>query len=139
MKLNHISSTEIILKKLEGKWWEIEEDLIICCRLDVGVMYVTLKKGFQTDLGSVPKFAQSWINRANDNTLPFLLHDAGYTYGGFARHTWDKLLLDGLRLKGMSWFKAQCVHKAVSWFGESNFDNADVKKQMRVRLTWGHK
>ena len=81
MKLNHISSTEIVLKKLDGKWWEIDEDLTICCRLDVGVMYVTLKKGFKTDLGSVPKFAQSWIDRANDNLLPFLLHDGGYTMG----------------------------------------------------------
>ena len=139
MKLNHISSTEIILKKIQGKWWELDEALVICCRLDVGVMYITLKKGFKTDLGSVPKFAQAWIDRANNNLLPFLLHDGGYTYGGFCRASWDSLLYDALRLKGMGWFKAQAVHKAVSWFGESNFDNATPMQQMKVRVTWGHK
>ena len=136
MKLNHISSTEIILKKLEGKLWQLEEDLVVCCRLGVGVMYVTLKKGMITDLGSIPKIAQGWIDRANNNILPFLLHDAGYIYGGFSRDTWDSLLYQTLRLKGMGWFKAQCVYKAVSWFGESHFDNVSEATKKMVKLEW---
>jgi len=139
MKINHISSTDVVLKKIQGKWWVLDQELVICCRLDVGVMYMILKKGFKTDLGSVPKIAQSWIDRANNNLLPFLLHDGGYTYGGFARATWDKLLYQSLRLKGMGWFKAQCVHKAVALFGDSNFNNAPPQQQLKVRVTWGHK
>lgn len=139
MNLKHISSSEIIVKKLKGKWWEIQEDLVICCRLDVGVMYVTLKAGFTTDFGSIPKFAQGWIDRANDNLLAFLLHDAGYVYGGFGRATWDSLLYQALRLAGMGWFKAQAVHKAVALFGEDHFDNSNTIEHNLVKLEWRNK
>jgi hypothetical protein len=138
MKVRKVENSEIILQKLSGKWWEIDEDLRIIVKLDVGILLITLKKGFETDLGSIPKFAQSWIDRANDNIIPFLLHDFGYVYGGFGQETWDNLLYQCLRLKGMGWFKAKMVHKAVSWFGGSHFED-DPEQKHYCKFQWVHK
>jgi hypothetical protein len=140
MKLSKLTSTPIILKKLDGKWWSLDEPLIIFMEIEeAGVVKIRLDKGFKTDFGSIPKFAQGYINRADDNLLAFIMHDAGYCIGGFTRDTWDRFLYQGLRMAGMGWFKAQAVYQSVSWFGEDYFDIATDEQAMRAHMTWDDK
>lgn len=137
MKLNKLTSTPIILKKLDGKWWELDEPLIIYLDIaDAGVIKIRLDAGFKTDFGSIPKFAQGYINRADDNLLSFLMHDAGYAFGAFSRDTWDDFLYQSLRMAGMRWFKAQSVYQSVSWFGSTYFGVSSTEQLNRVHLTW---
>jgi hypothetical protein len=139
MMLIKMESTPIILKKVEGKWWEIHEDLRIKLYLDTGIIRLTIKKGFRTDLGSIPSWAQGWISDDDENVLPFLIHDFGYVYGGFSQFTWDDLLRQALRLKGMGYWKALTVFKAVDWFGGSEFDNSPEDEKQYCHMTWDDK
>lgn len=137
MKIKKILNTPIILEKLPGKYWKVDEDIITTIETEkYGVIRVYTKKGFVFDLGSIPKFAQAWIDRANDNTVPFIIHDSGFVYGGFTQDFWDKLLYESLRYKGMGYIKAKTVYYAVKWFGKSEYDNSSEDEKRLIRVTW---
>jgi hypothetical protein len=136
MKLHSIESSPIIVRKLTDEWWELDEVLIITLNLEVGVIKLKLDKGFKTDFGSIPKLFQNWIDRANDNLLAFIAHDAGYVFGGLSRETWDDLLRQSLRSAGMGYWKALSVYKAVDWFGEDHFKTAPEEQMSKVHLRW---
>lgn len=109
------------MEKLNGKWWSVDYPLTIVLELDVGVLKMTLGKGFITDFGSIPRFAQGWIDKEGDNLIAFLVHDAGYVYRGFSRLTWDSIMEQILEIKGMSRFKRLVVYNAVRIGGSSYF------------------
>ena len=102
------------------------------------IIRLHIKQGFKTNFGSIPKFAQGWIDAQGSNTLAFLFHDAMYVGHGISRETCDNMMYDALRLAGMGYFKAQAVYHSVDWFGEEHFKSDDMSNFF-VHMTWDDK
>jgi hypothetical protein len=77
--------TDIIVKKTDGVWWELHDDLFVDLILPwcPGIYRIKIDKGWMTDLGSVPQWARSLVNEGSsddDLMLAYLVHDAWYQY-----------------------------------------------------------
>lgn len=57
---------------------------------------ITVPKGFVTDFGTVPKWAQCIVNPKGDGTLAYILHDWLCITKIYSRKTADKILFNAL-------------------------------------------
>ena len=75
---------------------------------------LTIPKGFETDLASIPRGLRWLIPQVGKHIQPAIVHD--YIYSGktfLSRKQADDLFLDAMKAVGVSWWKRQLMHKGV--------------------------
>lgn len=82
-----------------------------------------IPKGFETDLGSVPKIFRWAIGTQGKKTTAYVLHDFFYgTYiKGIDRKFADNVLRARLKYDGISSLKTSLIYRAVRLFGNSHY------------------
>jgi len=115
----------LYLKKLTGSLnWETTQPFTIIVNGPKHSQYlVKVKKGFKTDLASVPKALWSIFPNSGKYTEAAVVHDYMYynagTYDkGFADAVFHQMLCDS----GLSKFKAYIMLKGVTFFGGSIYN-----------------
>jgi len=73
-----------------------------------------VKKGFETDLASIPQVFQKIIPKMGRHRQPAIAHD--YCYCGntdLSKKDADLLFLDGMKSLGVGWFRRRIMYWAV--------------------------
>lgn len=93
----------------------------------MGTAYnVNIPSGWTTDLGSVPSIVRNIVSNTGAVDIAFILHDAIYGTGWiefcpeakeFTRQDADIILWLKLKERGLNWFKANLVYRALRMFG----------------------
>lgn len=113
---SHFSSPAWVKQNKDGKTWTIVESFYYSSAiLD---KTITIPKGFQTDLASVPRFLWS-IGFApfGKYTDAAIVHDFLYTFQPCSRSLADMVLLEAMRVLGVGKFKSYTIYSAVRAFG----------------------
>lgn len=114
--------TKLIVQSVPNGYWILEQDLTY---IDSHYGEITAKKGFQTDLASIPKCIRNIIDPSEPYIKePSVIHD--WIYRGHAgkiynRKDADKIFYRGMRANGISWIKAKIMYWAVRLFGKSSW------------------
>ena len=74
---------------------------------------ITVPKGFVTDFGTVPKWAQCMINPKGNGTLAYIVHDWLCITNIYSRRTTDNLLYSALEYCDVSFNKRVITYTAV--------------------------
>lgn len=142
---------EILLIPAGKDKFEIAEDLIIKVKdSSAGTIKFTLKKGFITDMGSIPRIVRGWFPHIGNKYLAvcYLLHDYLFATQGhlhsFSKQFVDDLLYDmmiNLPTNVSSW-KVSCIWFAVDKFGWgawNDFTTNDYKAidNNLIQVEWG--
>ena len=73
-----------------------------------------IKRGFLTDLSSIPRLFQSAVPKIGRHLQPSVVHDWLYDYDeGFTRLEADQMMLDGMKLMKVSWLRRQAIYRSV--------------------------
>lgn len=88
--------------------------------------YKDIPAGFITDGASIPRFFWRFIGHPfeSEYICVYVEHDYDYAVGKIPRKYADKKLLDGLKAKGVGYFKRYAIYFAVRLFGASHYNNA---------------
>ena len=80
-----------------------------------------VKKGFRTDLTSVPQFAQSVVPQMGAHLQPAIAHDYAYAglIPGMTRAEADRMFYDLMGEVGVRWTRRVVMYAAVRAFGRS--------------------
>jgi hypothetical protein len=108
------------------------EDKLVISPLDDGqyVVYEDYKDipaGFVTDGASIPRFLWRIIDHPfqSDYIEVYVEHDYDYVVGKISRKEADQKMLDGLKAKGMGYFKRHMVYWGVRLFGGLYYNNKE--------------
>ena len=77
-----------------------------------------VRKGFTTDLASIPRVFRSLIPQVGRHLQPSIAHD--WTYEGhtdLTRAEADRLFLEGMEAVGVWWLRRKIMYTAVRTFG----------------------
>lgn len=107
--------TELTTKHLRGDNWEVTTALAYMSHDQDALIVV--EKGFKTDYASIPGFLLSLFGRpSGDMVEPSVVHDwiyAGREHIRFTRSQADLIFREGLKDKGVGFFKRQCLYLGV--------------------------
>lgn len=85
---------------------------------------ITVPKGFETDLASIPLFFRSVLPVNGNHRLPAVLHDYFYSLKGklpsskpISRRMADKVFLEAMKLSKVGFWKRQAMYRAVRFGG----------------------
>jgi hypothetical protein len=78
---------------------------------------ITVNKGFDYDLASVPSIFQSIISKVGVYDCAATIHDWLYSSHALPRKESDKLFLQAMKEAGVSFMTRYSMYFAVSWFG----------------------
>ncbi len=116
---------ELVLRKLNGKKWEVVERFRYhSTRLG---KWITVPAGFETDLASVPWFARWYVSRDGDHTKPAMVHDFLYVKASEAefpdvtREQADRVFLEAMTIRGVR--QRRVMYAAVRIGGGKTFRN----------------
>lgn len=86
--------------------------------------FYDIPAGFVTDGASIPRFAWRVIDHPfqSDYIEIYVEHDYDYQTGRISRKEADEKMLDGLKSKGMGYFKRYTIYLAVRWFGSKYYN-----------------
>jgi len=102
---------------VNGEWdgvtWELSQDWTCTFENDRVKLTITIKAGFTTDGGSIPKIFQNIISSLGIYLLAFLVHDALYASEAVSRSEADWILLELLQALGASWIRRNEIWSAV--------------------------
>ncbi|KKK88680.1 hypothetical protein LCGC14_2740720 [marine sediment metagenome] len=77
-----------------------------------------VRKGFTTDLASIPRVARSIIPQVGRHIQPAIVHDWAYEdHTDLTRAEADMLFLEGMKAVGMPWLRRNVMYAAVRAFG----------------------
>jgi hypothetical protein len=123
--------------------WALMEDYTV----EVCGILITIPKGFQTDLASIPKCLQWCIGRPgeNDFRVAGLVHDWLYyvhtarciatgAWVAVTRNQADNCLYELLKRNGVSAWRYKSIWWAVHEFAEGHWDNDAVDKEYLAGL-----
>lgn len=144
---------EISLNPFKDGLFKLDDDVTIVAVLEKGsVQRFTIKAGFITDMGSIPRIVRRWFPYIGNQYLAacYLLHDCIYATNGhlhdFSQVFADELLYEMLQKlpTGVSQWKAWCIYSAVDWFGDgpwSTYDEYDKQaiKNKELVTSWRDK
>ena len=74
-----------------------------------------IRKGFVTDLGSVPWPFTIAVDDAGIFTIPYLIHDWGYATWLLPKSEIDNILYNTYRFVGGNWVTSNGVYYSVKW------------------------
>ena len=108
--------------KADIVWDEGTTKVVLLEPIEVGGW--TVPVGYESDGGSIPRFAWPWCNPLDGRYIHiFILHDWCYL-NGIDRALADRTLRDLLILAGMRRTQAYIIYYAVRVFGRSHWSNA---------------
>lgn len=119
-KVEHILSSE---KKSEDYpnikyYWKFTEDYEFSFYLDDYLYKCTIKSGFVSDSGTIPRIAGYFDNLAFRS---YLVHDFFYKNKTFTRKESDLILKECLKFESVSLFDRTIIYCAVRLFGRSYY------------------
>ena len=82
---------------------------------------VTVPKGFITDFASVPRLPFVYDVLANMAQRAAVVHDYLYSMGVVPRAIADKVLLEAMKISGVSWAKRNAIYLGVRIGGASHY------------------
>lgn len=91
-------------RKHQGKYWELLQPFIF---ISAHLGPIEAKRGFWTDLASVPWFARWYVSRDGDHTKPAVIHDwlydvvSGFDFPGISRLDADRVFYEALKVRGV--------------------------------------
>jgi hypothetical protein len=140
MKLLKIEHTPIIVEKLEKDLWKLSHPIVIRLFIEeAGIIRLKINPGFIFNFRSGSRFLNASIPKIDDFAVVWLYHDFGYNYHGLSRATWDDLMYQGLKLKGLSTWKSWIAYRGVRWGGEEPWYDIDERNKALCSLTWDDK
>lgn len=91
---------------------------------DVAKTFISVPKGFITDLASVPKlpFVYLLLNGVGD--MPGVVHDYLYSTGQLPRQVCDEVLKEACMVTGVAGWKVALIYAGVRVGGSSHFGPA---------------
>lgn len=114
--------TKLVVESIPDGYWVLEQSLTYA---DSHYGVVIAKKGFETDLASIPKCIRNIVDPSEPYIKePAVIHDWIYRdHEGkrFNRKDADKVFYRGMRCNGINWLKAQIMYWAVRLFGGSSW------------------
>jgi hypothetical protein len=82
---------------------------------------VTVRAGFITDLASVPRLPLVYLFLGDMAQEEAVVHDCCYRYKLFPRDICDKILLEAMELRHISWAKRRAIYSGVRIGGASHY------------------
>ena len=77
-----------------------------------------VRKGFTTDLASIPRAFRSLIPQVGKHIQPSIAHDWAYEgHTDLTRAEADRLFLEGMKAVGVWWLRRNIMYAAVRAFG----------------------
>lgn len=94
--------------RYDGEWWMTLVDLSAV----IDGQIVTIRSGFITNLGSIPKAARCLVDRTDQTLLGYVFHDYLYSKGTVecSRKYADRVLMKMAFMCGQSTFEARLVY-----------------------------
>ena len=120
--------------EVQGEEVQGEERLVLSPiddgRYVVCADYKDIPAGFITDGASIPRFLWRVIDHPfqSDYIEVYVEHDHDYATGRIPRAEADRKMLDGLKAKGMGYFKRYVIYWGVRCFGASHYNNTTEVK-----------
>ncbi len=80
---------------------------------------IRVRKGFTTDLASIPRIFQNIIPKVGKHIQPAICHDWCFEdkVPGMTRREADQLFLEGMKSVGVGWLRRTVMYSAVRVFG----------------------
>lgn len=127
MKIRSVEAVAPSLRKLhDGDRWEYASDWVAAIVLkNEGVVKAAIKRGYQTDLASVPRALRGCFDNGSGSfgvLIASQVHDMLYSTHWTSKDFADELFHALLLHYGVGSFKAWCYYKAVAWFGDSAWE-----------------
>ena len=121
----------LFLPRGVSPWVIVARDYSITFDLEGTTYSITVLKGLQTDLASVPWWGRWLVSKVGRHLEAAIIHDWLYGYHpseGLASSMWTKELADTIFLEGMkasnvSRFKRFIIHRAVKFGGARSYKN----------------
>lgn len=115
--------------------WVAADDFGYLVETNFGKMQVNFRRGWPTDLGSVPAALRSIVSHSDPTlTDAYLLHDAAYGTGALSFRESNELLYGVAKLADCAWMKLTLVYAAVSRFGYSAYVSSIPKRSVYSRF-----
>ena len=126
------------LQKLADKdKWAYACDWVCAIVLkDEGVLHFSVKRGYWTDLASVPQALRGAFDNGSGDygvLISSQVHDANYSTHYFSKDFADELFYAMLRFYGMGYIKAKLYYAAVHLFGDRAWDYLSESEASRDR------
>lgn len=117
--IKSIGDDRLIISPLGGGLYTLVED------------YKDIPAGFSTDGASIPRFLWRVVDHPfqSDYIEVYVEHDFDYQTGRISRKEADEKMLDGLKGKGMGYFKRYTIYWAVRLFGGSHYNNTNKENK----------
>lgn len=127
MKVRSVEASSPLLRKLpKPDRWEYAADWVAAIVLKgEGVLKVSIRRGYWTDLASVPRALRGAFDNGSGDfgvLIASQVHDMLYSTHWTSKDFADELFHALLLHYGVGSFKAWCYYKAVSWFGDSAWE-----------------
>ena len=143
MKIENVSFTDIRLRALGNRYYEIAEPLSVVINTDKDILVYHFDAGFVTNFRSGGAIVDSFIDQIGDEAhqICWLIHDSNYTpcdmlnmAHPLSKSDSDKLLRAMLRKAGESSFKVDMVYYSVKIFGKSAYYDDDSLTEKNSKL-----
>jgi hypothetical protein len=144
-EVRRISWSPIVLQKFDGSMWLLAEPLTIRVELrgSSGVLEMTAKRGWLTDLGSVPRRLKGIVDDGSEDETclaAYLFHDAAYAINFPHRERADLILLETLHASRlMGWLESRLAWLAVRLAGHGPWSHseAEIAESLEsVQIRW---
>ena len=123
-----ISSTQ-----LEARLWRLDKSFRYYAGENRSGYYFDVEAGFLFDGGSIPRFAW-WVDAPNgDGAQAYCLHDVLYKSHLVPRREADRLLEEGLAVKGLNGFRRFMIYRPVRAFGWLAYNAKTAEQQLEGR------
>ena len=133
------------MQKLADKdKWAYAGDWVCAIVLkDEGVLHLKIKRGYWTDLASVPQALRGAFDNGSGHygvLISSQVHDAIYSTHYFSKEFADQIFYSLLRYFGMGYIKAKLYYMAVDLFGNRAWDflseDEALKDRELVKFQW---
>lgn len=115
----------------DGTNWELLRDLVADVGQPGGKDSIRIKKGFITDFGSVPGWAQVFVSPQGKAKPAYVLHDFLYRNQPYNQLVCDGLLVDAMESLGVSWLQRKLVYRALRVGGWITYNR--YTKELRIK------
>lgn len=98
------------------------------------IINIVFRKGWQTDLASIPEQAQVLVGHPTDDEwiVPALIHDAAFATHFCDLDTANTIIRDLLCEFGMAWVKAEIVYAALELFSAGPWAESYLKTDRKL-------
>ena len=110
------SADPVIRRSLDQDVFILVQDFTCTWERDGEIPWqIHVKKGFTTDLASIPRIFQNIAPKFGKHIQPAICHDWCYEdyVEGMTRKEADNLFLEGMKAVGVNWFRRRVMYLAV--------------------------